>query len=393
MEDALRIMIIGNGDLASGKSAGQAVLRGLDALFEANGFRVTNVGLSSMETREGKQCPQPTVGVRGHTVYGSPRLPRSLVDDYRGRLRFAHDDREHVMELLRECDALITFESEALSLLGDPPGIPHLHIQGDPSFLRALRGGEPVACLSLSGFRRLARVSALALGEFAFLWRWRRWMSLSVYGTSHARMWSRVLLKPVLDLRPYLVDTTEAASEGYNPIPTFVFGGSLGSTASLGGLRSLRDRVLPSLREEFGRNGFRLVLVGHLTQDWLEFIEKNNELIALGEVESFEATLCKADVFLNPIPYSVGVRTRVCAALSVGLPVVSSTAILDNMPELKWCQSIKLISDLNELGEATREILTANAASASEVSRSFFRKHYSIDAGGTLLAWVRAVAG
>ena len=77
----------------------------------------------------------------------------------------------------------------------------------------------------------------------------------------------------------------------------------------------------------------------------------NHEIISTGalnileSVKNFESTLSRMNIFVLPSDYYIGVRTRICSALSAGNFCIISKAILINMPELKDCKSVQIINN------------------------------------------------
>lgn len=61
---------------------------------------------------------------------------------------------------------------------------------------------------------------------------------------------------------------------------------------------------------------------------------ENIEFIYLGAVESVNSEFMNADVFLSPMKYPVGIRTRILSALAYGIPVVADFSSASALPEL-----------------------------------------------------------
>jgi hypothetical protein len=105
---------------------------------------------------------------------------------------------------------------------------------------------------------------------------------------------------------------------------------------------------------------------------------KNLEL--LPSVNNFEKILSGMNVFIIPTEYYIGVRTRLCSALSAGNFCIVTQAVLLNMPELKFCRSVEVVNFNNN--DIMRSIMKYHNLSFHEKiqlnfeSKKFFKKNY-----------------
>jgi len=275
-----------------------------------------------------------------------------------------------------EYDGAVAFEPIAASLAKSVRSPYRFAILGDPT--------GRLLWHSTSNCQVRAKVRALLLDLSEILYfrltlgkGWR----IGMFGTSHARAWSRGLGRPVVDLRPFMPAPPPLPPVSLKENKLIInFGGSLATTASRQSIAPLFDRVLPALIKTLGADHFELRLIGSCPENLSARAAQFPSVRVLGRVPSFEAELAKGHVFLLPMNYPVGVRTRVCSALAAGNVCVLHESILHNMPELLHCDAVKIVN--------TAELSSGAVMSALErddlerlrgCAREFFAAHYQAD--------------
>ena len=107
--------------------------------------------------------------------------------------------------------------------------------------------------------------------------------------------------------------------------------GTLETSASRDMLRFWHSDLLPAL----GRMGLKIEIrfVG-MASERFESKYPNITVTYLGKLDSIDDEFANADVFLSPLNYAIGVRTRVITAMSFGIPVLASPSVAQGLPEL-----------------------------------------------------------
>ena len=91
-------------------------------------------------------------------------------------------------------------------------------------------------------------------------------------------------------------------------------------SANADSLRYIADEVLP-------RIGKHVVLEvsGSVPTELVNEFANNKQIKFLGRVEDTRATLRSTSVFLAPIAYGTGIKTKILEAMAIGVPVVTNS--------------------------------------------------------------------
>lgn len=375
----MKLLVIGSGPLIVNGMAGQTVICGLVEAASDKEHDITYVGL----------IPSGYNG-DGDILFSSVREFRNIREDvcvfaprHGGRLssfknfvdKTALHQFTHLSPMLEESyDAVFSFDSLAYSLAKRVTSQKRFTIIGDPP-------SERLRYLALTGVGWKNRLYCLALGW----WEKRHFSNLippdtgiGMYGSRHAREWSAAFKRQVFDLRPGLPRTvTKREQENDQGQLTVSFGGTLPTTASQLAGSPLEKDILPALTAKLG-NSFRLRVVGRESEIFSHLAERWTCIELRGRVPRFHTELQSADIFILPMKYPVGVRTRLCEAIQAGCFCVCDPSIIGNMPELQGNDFIEFASTGEEFADAisrysnhtNREALSANA-------QRFFAEHYS----------------
>lgn len=96
------------------------------------------------------------------------------------------------------------------------------------------------------------------------------------------------------------------------------FMGNMKFSANYASLKLIVERILPSLDFDY-----KLIVVGNVTEE-IKKEFSNDNIIFTGRVEDFRPVLKECEMFVSPIAYGSGVKTKVIEAISLGLPVVTN---------------------------------------------------------------------
>jgi hypothetical protein len=273
-------------------------------------------------------------------------------------------------------DRVIAFESLAIHAASEVSSSVHIAIIGDPAGRRLWH--------TASWKSPILKLKALALdiAELIYFgWKIPKHWMLAMFGTKHSRIWGKMLLRPVIDLRPFMPKNAKVKLDKnmLKQLPTFAFGGTLAGTASRLGLAVIKTDYLPALRNRFGRNNFEFRLVGECTDDIASAIQfEFPELRILGKVPSFEKELAKSNVFILMMNYPVGVRTRICSALAAGNICIVHSSVLENMPELRYCSAVMIANSVSDFIHHIDDIPSGDELLVLQKNaQSFFDKFYA----------------
>lgn len=383
----MNFLVVSLGRLIKNGSAGSTVMCGLVEACLQRGHAVTHLALIP----DGEKL---STGIEFRPVVGADRLirtevryalrrPRNMLDRYLSFFdrwfvaAYDHSYGECLTDtndaLSGSYDGVIAFESLAISVVKDVKCKKEFLIIGDPVGPRVwystkrtdIRHRVLAALYTVAEQRHFRNILQTGAG-------------VGMFGTWHAEKWAKALKRPIVDLRPmFPAVNMETRRQDKDDLPEIAFGGTLASTASRMALAFLETELLPSLRKTFV-DGFRIKMIGANTSELERLANSNREVILSGRVPSFEDELSKSGVFIAPMRYPVGVRTRVCSALAAGCFCVCDESILRNLPELKSCKAVRVARTAADYTRALAEYFGARNKKTyyEQAAKEFYLKHY-----------------
>ena len=137
------------------------------------------------------------------------------------------------------------------------------------------------------------------------------------------------------------------------------FLGDMRASANADSLRYIADEVLPLLDGDVV-----LEVSGTAPDDLVEEFAANDRIRFLGRVEDTRETLRSSSVFLAPIAYGTGIKTKILEAMAIGMPIVTNSignegiglvdgeeALVSDDPRTIAQATIKLLSDISLASE------------------------------------------
>ncbi|WP_102412064.1 glycosyltransferase [Beduinella massiliensis] len=154
---------------------------------------------------------------------------------------------------------------------------------------------------------------------------------------------------------------------------TFV--GNMATPANADSVRYIIDQVLPH-----SKNIKSLVLVGNCPDSLREEYSSNSKVFFTGKVEDLRVDVEEGMVFLAPIAYGTGIKTKILEAMAMGLPVVTNSIGAEGIPGIngeQWYVS----DDPQKIAEYTDELLLSQQKcdEIGERARAFVEKTYQWD--------------
>ena len=120
---------------------------------------------------------------------------------------------------------------------------------------------------------------------------------------------------------PLGVDSSFYAKGPY-PTPrakTLSFLGNMRNSANADSLRYIANEVLPLIGDVM------LEVSGEVSEDLRQELEASEKVMFLGRVEDTREALRSASVFLAPIAYGTGIKTKILEAMAIGVPIVTNS--------------------------------------------------------------------
>lgn len=275
--------------------------------------------------------------------------------------------------LSEKYDGVIAFESLAIHVVRGVESNKKFLILGDPVGQRRWHSADK------SDIRSRVLAAMFTFSERRhFRNVLQRDAGVGMFGAWHVEKWTKALGRRVVELRPMFPTTSlESEKRENSTVPEFAFGGTLASTASRMAIQFLERGLLPSLRNTF-RSGFRLKVIGASSSELKRFASMNPEVLLTGRVPSFEQELANTGVFIAPMRYPVGVRTRVCSALAAGCFCICDKSVLRNMPELATCKAVRIAHTAEDYSRVLAEFFEkrSNRTNLEQEARAFYLEHY-----------------
>lgn len=98
------------------------------------------------------------------------------------------------------------------------------------------------------------------------------------------------------------------------------FLGNLNYAPNIASVDLIVKNVLPKIK-----HNYKMIVVGPVSEDIKLNYSENSKIEFLGRVDDLAETLQKCSVFLSPIAYGSGVKTKILEAMAIGLPVVTNS--------------------------------------------------------------------
>jgi glycosyltransferase involved in cell wall biosynthesis len=261
-------------------------------------------------------------------------------------------------------DAALVFYYGAMAALADFAAIPRMAIFDDPPHLvrRFRLRYQARPSLSRSYLRRLLAQASYELRIPRLMVRYASRYESTGWFAAHHAAWAR---RQGLNCTYYPHPVADLAGPGWKtqrraapkPMkPKILLLGNVQNTASILGLRMLAQKVLPGLDLRLGRNGYEVHIVGSGTmQPEIRGILQHPAVKLRGFVDDAALEFYTSHIYLSPITYPVGSRTRILAGMPYGSCIVAHSAAALATPELvhgENCLLAPKVEDLPRLIEA-----------------------------------------
>jgi hypothetical protein len=214
-----------------------------------------------------------------------------------------------------------------------------------------------------------------------YYWKWNidfKNTVIGIFGTATAKRFRNIFKKKlVVDLRPAMPKLNNRSIYYKKNITKIILAGSLGGSFAKSTLANFINLI-----NSFNYPFLKYYLLGHEIEKSIssKLVSNLNNLHLLPATNNFENILSRMNIFIIPTEYYIGVRTRLCSALSAGNFCIITKAVLLNMPELNYCKSVEVVNFNNK--EILRSIVKYHNLSYGKKlqlnyeSKEFFRNNY-----------------
>lgn len=153
--------------------------------------------------------------------------------------------------------------------------------------------------------------------------------------------------------------------------PTIVFSGTLDFRANVDALHWMVNEVMPLVRTQVTES--MLIAVGRRPHKSLLALQASGALALTGEIADTRPYLCGAHVYVVPMRIGGGVRLKVLEAMSLMVPVISTSMGLEGIEGMRpeYAQVADTATDM-----ATAIVATLDKAPDTVPARNFVIDHY-----------------
>lgn len=139
---------------------------------------------------------------------------------------------------------------------------------------------------------------------------------------------------------PYFSE--EIAVERDHGVASFV--GNMKTAANVDSVRMIIDQILP-----FSKKLKRIDFIGGCPEYLIDEYKENERVRFTGRVDDLRPYVKATDLFLSPLAYGTGIKTKILEAMAMGTPVITNSIGAEGIPgknKVQWLTS----DDFRELG-------------------------------------------
>lgn len=170
----------------------------------------------------------------------------------------------------------------------------------------------------------------------------------------------------------YSYFSEEVSVERKNGYLAFV--GNYGYTPNVDSLRIIIDKILPKLK-----SGTKLLAIGKASRELIDSL-KNDNIVFTGMVDDIRLSAKSCQVFLSPIAYGSGIKTKILEAMAMGLPVVTNTVGAEGISAENG-KEIIVTDDYDEMAKIVNQLLTDTeyADSIAKAGKLYVKNNHQWD--------------
>lgn len=144
----------------------------------------------------------------------------------------------------------------------------------------------------------------------------------------------------------------QSESVNYTPVPnSFSYVGNMKTAANYETVTYIIDQILPLLKTDY-----RFYIIGTCPVELADRYKSNDRIIFTGRVEDLRPYIKATTVFLSPIAFGTGIKTKILEAFAMGMPVITNSVGIEGI-EAENGQHCIISDNSNELAVYLDELL------------------------------------
>lgn len=151
---------------------------------------------------------------------------------------------------------------------------------------------------------------------------------------------------------------------------SLAFLGNMKVAANADSLIYIIKNILPKLDFEY-----KLHVVGAVTDDFAEKYGRNN-IIFHGRVDDVREVIGGCEIFLSPIVYGTGIKTKILEAMAMGIPVITNSVGAEGIDGLNNVHFV-VRDSADELAASVNEMTGREMTSMINAARELIRNKYT----------------
>lgn len=151
--------------------------------------------------------------------------------------------------------------------------------------------------------------------------------------------------------------------------------GNLYTSANADSVRMIINNILPKIK-----NVKEFMIVGDCPYNIKEEFKANRKVIFTGKVDDFRTYIESGMVFLSPIAYGTGIKTKILEAMAMKMPIITNSIGAEGIPA-KNGEHWYVSDNYEEMARCVDELLMKDELrrKMGEASQEFVKKHFQWD--------------
>lgn len=119
----------------------------------------------------------------------------------------------------------------------------------------------------------------------------------------------------------------QSATVEYKPIPnSFSYVGNMKTAANYETVTYIIEKILPHVKTEY-----KFYVIGSCPKELVERYKENEKIIFTGRVDDLRPYIKATSVFLSPIAFGTGIKTKILEAFAMGMPVITNSVGIEGI--------------------------------------------------------------
>lgn len=119
------------------------------------------------------------------------------------------------------------------------------------------------------------------------------------------------------------------------------FLGNLKYAPNISSLKLIVNEILPKLNFDY-----KLIVIGSVTQDVINSFD-SDRIVFKGRVDDLRIVISECEMFVSPIVYGSGIKTKILEAFALGIPVITNDLGVEGLDGTE--NVIKVVNNYNEM--------------------------------------------